>query len=1128
MYKIYSKHFVLPPGRTKKILRIMKLTTLLLFMAFMQVSASSLAQKVTLSVNKAPLTTVLTQIKKQTGYDFAITGKILEQAKPVTINVKNEELTDALKEIFADQPLDYAIEDKSIVISQKQQTVLDKIKNVLHLNTIEVSGRVLDEQNKPVGGATVTVKGEGNATVTDERGDFKLKNVDDKATIIISYLGYEKKELPAALNLGIIKLMITNNPLDEVKVIAYGQTSQRLSVGNVASVTAKDIGNQPVNNPLLALEGRVPGLSITPLSGVAGSGITVRIQGVNSIANGSDPLYVIDGVPYSSQTLFTTNLGSAILGFSGDAGYGNRNGGGVGNPLSYINPSDIESISILKDADATAIYGSRAANGAVIITTKKGKAGETKVDLNLQQGEGQVTERTSLLNTQQYLAMRHKALANDGIAKPSSTDYDINGTWDTTRYTNWQKVLTGKTSMYSDINASVSGGTTNTQYLIGSTYHRETAVFPGDFDDQKTSVHFNISSASANQKFHIALTGSYLEDNNLLPSQDLTGITQTLAPDAPALYTADGSINWQVNKNGASTWLNPVDYILQSYNAKTNNLIANGFVAYDILPNLRISSTFGYTNTETTENIGSPLSAVRPENRAFASAVDLYSTGTQKSWIIEPQLNYKTVFKKSSLNVLIGTTIQQQSANGLNLTGTGYASDALLGDLHSAAAITVNSTTISTYKYNALFGRISYIWNDALIVDLTSRRDGSSRFGSANQFHDFSSAGLGWIFTQLDFLKRNLAVLSFGKLRGSYGTTGSDQIGNYTYLNLYNSLFQGNPYQGGNALLSAGLPNSHLQWEETTKLQLGLDLGFFQDRLLFNGTYARNRSSNQLLPYNLPSQTGFSSILTNFPATVQNTSWEFSLQGAIIKGKEFNWNSNFNLTVPKNKLVAFPGLATSPYAQALVIGQPLNIAKIFNYVGVDPATGKYQFLDANGKTTFTPQYGVDQYLYETSDPKYFAGFQNSLSYKNFRLDFLFQYVKQRINDGFLYNNLSSVPGRKSINEYTYVLQAWQNPGDIAPVAKYNSNNSLLANVGALQASNGAWSDDGSFLRLKNVSISYQLPDYWLHHIGMRSASLFLHGQNLVTFTKYKGLDPETGVRALPPLRIVTLGLQAGF
>lgn len=1127
MYKIYSRHFVLPPGRTKKILRIMKLTTLLLFVAFMQVSASSLAQKVTLSVNKAPLTIVLTQIKKQTGYDFAITGKILEQAKPVTIYVKNEELQDALREIFAEQPLDYSIEDKSIVISQKQPTVLDKIKNVLNLNTVEVSGRVVDEQNKPVSGATVTVKGTGNATVTDGLGQFKLKNVDDKAIIIVSYLGYEKRELPAAADMGIIKLTVTNNPLDEVKVIAYGQTSQRLSVGNIASVSAKDIEKQPVSNPLLALEGRVPGLSITPSSGVAGSGVTVRIQGVNSIANGNDPLYVIDDVPYSSQTLITSSIGVGILGQSGGLGNGGNNGGGAGNPLSFINPDDIESISILKDADATAIYGSRAANGAVLITTKKGKAGEMRVNLNLQQGIADVPKEVSLLNTQQYLTMRHKAEHNDGIANPTASDYDINGTWDTTRYTDWQKMLIGRNAMYTDMNASVSGGTTNVQYLIGSTYHRETPVYPGNFDDQKTSVHFNITSASANQKFHVTILGSYLEDNNHLPSFDLTGSALTLAPDAPQLYNADGSLNWAQNKTGTSTWTNPLFYELQSYQSKSNNLVANGNLQYDILPHLKLTGSFGYNETRTTEMLDAPLTSVKPEQRPFASSVYLYSDGTQKSWIIEPQLNYKTVFRKNTLSVLVGTTIQQADANGINLRAQGYSSDALIGDLNSAASISSNLTTSSVYKYNALFGRINYNWNEEFIVDLTTRRDGSSRFGSANQFHNFSSVGAAWIFTQAQYLESHFPALSFGKLRGSYGTTGNDQIGNYTYLSLYNPVFQGNPYQGSNALMPAGLPNSHLQWEETKKMQVGLDLGFFKDRLLFTANYARNRSSNQLLSYNLPTITGFANILTNFPATVQNTSWEFLLQGIIFKSSDFSWNSNLNLTIPKNTLVAFPGLATSGYAQLLVIGKPLNVSKVFHYQNVDPATGVYQFSDIHGNATFNPQYGVDNYLTETSDPAYYAGFKNTFSYKRLQLDVMFQYVRQKTNLGFLYGNLGRPAGRKLTNQYSSVLSSWQNPGDNAQIERYSSNNTLINSAGYFDSSDAAWSYDGSFLRLKNVSLSYQLPYEWIHHLGMKSTNIFLHGENLITFTKFKGLDPET-MSALPQLRVITLGLQAGF
>jgi len=455
-----------------------------MLIAFLQVSATTLAQKVTLSATNAPLSTIFNQVKKQTGYDFAFTGKVLEQAKPVTIHVKNEELKDVLQKIFDGQPLDYTIEDKSVTVTIKQPNILDKLKAALHLNTIDVTGKITDETGQPLPAATVIVKGTSNSTITDAKGNFALKHVDNNAVLKISFIGYLTKEVNASSDLSNVKMEVANSKLDEVQVIAYGTTNDRLSTGDVTTVSAKAIEEQPVANPLLALEGRVPGLFVTQTTGLPGAGVFMQIRGQNSLGQGNDPFYVVDGVPYTS--LLLPNLGNIL----GQSDPGNTSG----NPLSFINPDDIESISVLKDADATSIYGSRAANGAILITTKKGKAGETKVNANLQNGWGQVADMLPVMNTQQYLKMRHEALNNDAITPSlANGDYDLL-LWDTTRNTNWQKKLIGGTAQYMDYNASVSGGSANTQFLVGSTYHRETTVFPGNFSDEKAAIHFNINS----------------------------------------------------------------------------------------------------------------------------------------------------------------------------------------------------------------------------------------------------------------------------------------------------------------------------------------------------------------------------------------------------------------------------------------------------------------------------------------------------------------------------------------------------------------------------------------------------------------------------------------------------------
>ncbi len=366
--------------------------------------------------------------------------------------------------------------------------------------------------------------------------------------------------------------------MDAVQVLAYGTQTKRLSIGNVSTVTAETIQKQPVNNVLLALEGQVPGLFVTQSSGISGAAVTARIQGQNSRVNGNDPFYVIDGVPYLSQ-LQTTNLDGILTGQTPGSG------GGVGSPLSFIDPSSIESIDVLKDADATSIYGSRAANGAILITTKKGKAGAAKCTIDFQQGIGQVGHFVDMMNLDQYLNMRYQAFHNDGLKPDPNVDYDLT-LWDTTRYTNWQKTLIGGTASYTNVNASLSGGTTYFQYLVSGTYHRERTVFPADFVDQKGAIHFSLTNTSLNQKFHFQFSGDYLLDNNHLPFSDMTNDAILLEPDAPNIYNPDGTLNWEPNSDGVSTWRNPLNTAQTPYKNKTNNLVSNMVLSYNILPDL--------------------------------------------------------------------------------------------------------------------------------------------------------------------------------------------------------------------------------------------------------------------------------------------------------------------------------------------------------------------------------------------------------------------------------------------------------------------------------------------------------------------------------------------------------------
>jgi TonB-dependent starch-binding outer membrane protein SusC len=1093
----------------------MRLTALLILIAALHVGATGHAQRVTISVKNASIENVFKEIRKQTGYQFLYNNQMLDKAKKVSITIQNATLTEALDVCFADQPLTYEIIEKTIIIKVKQQSPNADATSMLA--SFDVSGRITDAKGNPVPDANVMIKGTKRGTTTDNEGKFRIA-ADPGSVLEISAIGFGKREIKVnGAQPIVVALQIASSVLDEVQYIAYGQTSKRLSTSNITSVKGADIEKQPVQNVLLALQARVPGLFVTQQSGISGSDVQVRIQGQNSIENGNDPLYVVDGVPIDGK-LPMTGVGSAAYGF--------------GNPLNYINPLDIESVDVLKDADATAIYGSRAANGAILITTKKGKAGAMRLDLNMQAGWGKMSRRLEMMNTRQYLDMRYEAFRNDNIDwKSPSVSADDLKVWDTTSYTNWQDELLGGTAHYEDMNASVSGGSSVLRYLVSGTYHEQTTVFPfPEFADGTTSVHFNLDANNNNQKFKMQLSGNFMFDDNKLPRVDITEAALLKEPNAPRLLNADGSINWAPDANGNSTMggagVNVMVHRLKKYENKTYNLVSTLKLKYNVFPGFSISSDFGYNYMQTNDYIPDPLIAVAPELRSSSQRDAAFGDRKILSWIIEPQASYVTNVSKGLLDVLVGSTFQEKTAGFNTLVGKGQLSDDLLSNINSAAAIQKVDGASSTYRYNALFARINYNWSDRYIMNVNMRRDGSTRFGANNRFQNFGSIGAAWIFSSENFFKPYTNFVSFGKLKGSYGTMGSDQIGDYRFMSLYNL---GNaPYQGIIGLYPESLPNSELEWEKTKKLQVAIDIGFLQDKLMINATFVRNRSSNQLLSYALPLQTGFTGYTVNFPATIQNKNWEFSITGKIIQKKNVIWTGALNLTLPQNKLISFPDLATSTYANKLKVGAPLDVFGYYHWLGVAPGSGDYLFADKKGNPTLTPNVDEDRIISISLFPKFYGGFENTISHKGLQLNFIFQFVKQTaLNDVEIYNGFAHrFPGMFAAgvsNQPTTLNNHWQKPGDKSFVARYSTIRPAITILDSDRRFASTW-----YIRLKNISLSWDLPQKWLDRMHFGNFQIYLHGQNLLTFTNYKGLDPEINRLSLPPLQIYTTGIKLGL
>jgi TonB-linked SusC/RagA family outer membrane protein len=1104
-----------------QLIRIMKLTAIIITFCLLQVSAATKAQ-ITLNEKKAPLQKVLESISTQSGYDFIYSTQDLKDLKTGTIKLNNVDIETALKAAFDNQPLQYEIADKTVMVKRKEEkAVIDRVKDFFA--SIDVRGHVVDEKGLPLPGVTVKLKDESQVTITDKDGNFILKKANENAVIIISYIGYLTKEVNASADLGTITLELSNSKLDEVKVIAYGQTTERLSTGNIASVRSADIEKQPVNNPLYALQGRVAGVIVTPSSGLPGSPVTIQIRGQNSLNQQSDPLYIVDGIPYTN-TVPTLAGGLGAL-------------GSFMSPLNFLNPNDIESISILKDADATAIYGSRGANGVILITTKKGKSGATKVDVNVQSGISEVGKMLKMMNTEQYLSMRKQALANDGISSRLSNPA-FSGTyadlmlWDQTRYTDWQKVLIGGTGKYTDAQTSISGGAENVQYLIGGNYHKETTVFPGDNSDRKGGMHFSITGNSPNKKLKATLTGSYMADKSTLPGIDFTGKALTTEPNAPAAYNNDGTINWALYPatGSATTWQGyPYSAsLLKQYEITNNNLTSNVDISYQLGP-INLKTSAGYNELRGNSFQGSPSTTVPP---SLAEAIGDFSRSANfnsslvKNWNFEPQLTYSGKLFNGTVNFLAGGSIQSSSVGSQYLSLVGFPSDFVLKSM-GAASMVYPSNGSSQYKYNAVFTRLSYNFKNKYLLNLNARRDGSSRFGPGSQFGNFGSIGTAWVFSEEDFIKNSLNFLSFGKIRFSYGSSGNDGIGDYQYLETYQPVNGSD--QGAVGYKSSGLFNPYYHWETTRKMEFGLETGFLKDRILFSASYFRNRSDNQLINFPFPSMAGYGSLVENLPALIQNTGIEFTLNTINIKSGNWQWSSNINFTSNRNKLIRYPDLSYSPYAQS-VIGQPFyGYVDVYRSAGVNPATGLYQFRDINGNivgdpsASNSPRGGRDIRI--TTAPKFYGGFSNAVSYKGWNLDVFVQFTKQMgINP--LYQS-GAYPGTR-YNQFAEIFgHQWQRPGDVAEIQEFSTRGKLT--IYQLYHNSDQGYTDASFIRIKNVSLSYSLPDKWTDKWHMKKLRIYAQGQNLFTITKYKGFDPETqNLVYLPPLRTITAGLQIGL
>lgn len=995
-----------------------------------------------------------------------------------------------------------------------------------------ISGKITSDENEPLIGATVQAKGTSVGTVTDVDGNYTINLPQDATTLIFSYTGYQTQELEVGANNVLdVTLQPAISQLSEVVVVGYGTQIKSTLSGNIAKVGGEEIKSLPVPSVEQALQGRTAGVFIESVNGKPGGAIRVRVRGSSSITASNQPLFVVDGIPLTTAAQNNTGLGNAPL-----------------NPLADLNFNDVESIEILKDASASAIYGSRAANGVVLITTKKGKSGKTIIDLDMQTGFSNPTNRREFLNADEFVNYFTEAAHNsDDIDGYTYDDPDswtqfvlsrfnrysgFSDSWQNRSIqTDWQDLLF-RTAQSSQANLSARGGTDKTKFFASTSWSNQQGILIGNgFErlsgrlnlDQQVSdkVNFGLNMSLAR-----TFTNQVSDDNQFSTPMQLVA----LAPITPPRDE-----NGVLYDRPVTTYYNGlIDQEDASREATSFRTLANAYIRYQIVKNLYLNGDLGVDiyNLKDNAYYGRRTNGGSGTNGYGASLNSNVQNITTRLFF-----NYAPAsFGAHNLDLTGGMEFQKSKDEFSRVEGQQFPVDDLK-TISSAADIAVGQGELNEFSFLSYFARANYNYNRKYLLTLSGRVDGSSRFGKNNRYGFFPAASLGWVLTEEDFLKGG-STLSFLKLRGSYGLTGNAAIGNFRHL----GLFSGEGYNGTPGLQPTQIANPDLEWEKTAQLDLGIDFGFFNDRLSGELDYYIKNTSDLLLDVPVPGTSGFRSQTKNI-GEVQNRGVEIVINSNNLVG-DFKWNTSLNFARNINevkKLAPGQTIIENPDADlmsAVIVGQPLGVFYGAEYAGVDPTNGDalwYVNGEGTGRATTNDFNEANFVVIGDPNPDFIGGITNSFSYKGVSLDVTFQGVYgndiQLSGDVFMACNACWFD-----NQTKDQLRSWKQPGDQTDIPQ-----ARLGYSNGDQARSSRYISDGSYLRLKTLTLGYEFPTSALKRLKLSRLRVYATGQNLLTFTNYIGWDPEVSSDAFvtnttfgvdfysaPQPRTITFGLNVGF
>lgn len=967
-----------------------------------------------------------------------------------------------------------------------------------------VSGTVtsaVDGSSLP--GVNVVVKGTTAGTVTDIDGNYRLAVPSEGAVLVFSFIGLATEEVEVGTRSVVdIQMSADVKQLSEVVVVGYGSSLKKELTGSIATISADQIEKLPTLSPDQALQGLTSGVFVSSQSGAPGGAINIRVRGQTSINASNAPLYVVDGIVVQSGDITQNTFG-----------------GSDQNALNSLNPQDIESIEVLKDAASTAIYGARAANGVVLITTKRGQPGKAKFDFKAWTGFGEPTKTYNPLSSAEQIAIEREGFLNDNPGAIAPSDEDLG--WDGTTDTDWID-LVFRTSRISEYQASASGGTEKVKYYISGNYRDEEGfMLGGSFD--RYSLRAN-TDYKATDKLDIGSSINFTRTFQQVAANDnnIYGIYSAaiLTPSYRAVRDENGEFvdalpSFNTNPVRAAERLRQDISIFR--------FLGNVYANYNILEGLDFRTDFSYdwNYVREDENVPSNTAQGRAQN-----GTGNYTTRDIGTWLIEPTLRYNKTFGGShKFSGVLGLTWQnRQDFNGF-VTAAGWARPTLTY-ITDAANFTGGNSLRRDYSFNSIFGRVNYAYDEKYLASVSVRRDGSSRFGPDKKFGTFWAVSGGWNFSEEDFF--DVGFIEFGKIRGSYGVTGNDRIGEFQYVGAFTG---GANYLDRPASSPDRLENPELQWEETTSIDLGIELALFANRVNINAGVFKQNTTALLFEEPVPWTTGFANFDSNV-GEVENKGIELDLTTVNVDVGGFQWKSTFNISWLQNKVVSLvnPEPIRAGFASAVLEGEPLNTFYGLKFLGVDPATGESVYDDLDGDGLIG---GDDYQVIGDHSPNYLGGFTNSLTYKGVSLDVFFQFIEGVDVYNLTQSFNSNVSAPWGLNEA--VLRRWQKPGDVTDIPRASQTTSI-----DFGEDNSRWLSDGSYLRLKNVTLAYNLPTDLLSKIKLRSVRVYVQGQNLLTFTNYEGPDPEvstfgatatalgTDFLTFPQQKMYTFGINIGL